>query len=126
MFLVLVPAQGAVIPVGDFILELARLVSLRQEGYLSYLLLSLHLLNNRKESRLITMAAPPPQTFPYDYLFKVLIIGDASVGKVCTTPEFGLFCHFVGDINHDDRLLGLTTSRCFCGGDVAADSKTCR
>lgn len=25
--------------------------------------------------------APPPQTFPYDYLFKVLIIGDASVGK---------------------------------------------
>jgi hypothetical protein len=29
-----------------------------------------------------TMAAPPPQTFPYDYLFKVLIIGDASVGKV--------------------------------------------
>ena len=27
-------------------------------------------------------AAPPPQTFPYDYLFKVLIIGDASVGKV--------------------------------------------
>ena len=29
-----------------------------------------------------TPAAPPPQTFPYDYLFKVLIIGDASVGKV--------------------------------------------
>jgi hypothetical protein len=29
-----------------------------------------------------TMAAPTPQTFPYDYLFKVLIIGDASVGKV--------------------------------------------
>lgn len=28
------------------------------------------------------MAAPPPQTFPYDYLFKILIIGDASVGKV--------------------------------------------
>lgn len=32
------------------------------------------------------MAAPPPPaapgTFPYDYLFKVLIIGDASVGKV--------------------------------------------
>jgi len=27
-------------------------------------------------------AAPPPQTFPYDYLFKVLVIGDASVGKV--------------------------------------------
>ncbi|CAB9500135.1 Ras-related protein Rab [Seminavis robusta] len=26
-------------------------------------------------------AAGPPQTFPYDYLFKVLIIGDASVGK---------------------------------------------
>jgi len=25
---------------------------------------------------------PPPQNFPYDYLFKVLIIGDASVGKV--------------------------------------------
>jgi len=25
--------------------------------------------------------APPPKTFPYDYLFKVLIIGDASVGK---------------------------------------------
>ena len=34
------------------------------------------------------MAAPPPpppppsSSFPYDYLFKVLIIGDASVGKV--------------------------------------------
>lgn len=28
------------------------------------------------------MAAPPPQNLPYDYLFKVLIIGDASVGKV--------------------------------------------
>lgn len=28
------------------------------------------------------MAAPPPPTLPYDYLFKVLIIGDASVGKV--------------------------------------------
>jgi len=27
------------------------------------------------------MAVPPPQSFPYDYLFKVLIIGDASVGK---------------------------------------------
>lgn len=27
------------------------------------------------------MSAPPPQTFPYDYLFKVLVIGDASVGK---------------------------------------------
>jgi Ras-related protein Rab-18 len=31
------------------------------------------------------MPAPPPpppsQTFPYDYLFKVLVIGDASVGK---------------------------------------------
>lgn len=27
-------------------------------------------------------SAVPPQTFPYDYLFKVLIIGDASVGKV--------------------------------------------
>jgi Ras-related protein Rab-18 len=25
---------------------------------------------------------PPPQSLPYDYLFKVLIIGDASVGKV--------------------------------------------
>ena len=38
------------------------------------------------------MAAPPPQTFPYDYLFKVLIIGDASVGKVsrlsCWQPEW--------------------------------------
>ena len=32
---------------------------------------------------IFTMAAPPPpQTFPYDYLFKVLVIGDASVGKV--------------------------------------------
>jgi hypothetical protein len=28
------------------------------------------------------MAAPPPQSYPYDYLFKILIIGDASVGKV--------------------------------------------
>ena len=38
-------------------------------------------------------AAAPPQTFPYDYLFKVLIIGDASVGKVRTS------------CNHDDILL---------------------
>lgn len=29
-----------------------------------------------------TMAAPPPQTFPYDHLFKILIIGDAATGKV--------------------------------------------
>lgn len=37
----------------------------------------------KSESKQKTMAAPPtPQTFPYDYLFKVLIIGDASVGKV--------------------------------------------
>jgi hypothetical protein len=35
-----------------------------------------------QEISIITMAAPPPQSFPYDYLFKVLIIGDASVGKV--------------------------------------------
>ena len=27
-------------------------------------------------------AAPPPQTFPYDHLFKILVIGDAGVGKV--------------------------------------------
>mmetsp|Transcript_4612 Transcript_4612/g.12052 ORF Transcript_4612/g.12052 Transcript_4612/m.12052 type:complete len:216 (-) Transcript_4612:765-1412(-) len=26
-------------------------------------------------------SGPPPQALPYDYLFKVLIIGDASVGK---------------------------------------------
>jgi hypothetical protein len=28
------------------------------------------------------MHQPPPQSLPYDFLFKVLIIGDASVGKV--------------------------------------------
>lgn len=28
------------------------------------------------------MAAPPPQGFPYDNLFKILIIGDAATGKV--------------------------------------------
>uniref|UniRef100_A0A7S1H2S8 Ras-related protein Rab-18 n=1 Tax=Thalassionema nitzschioides TaxID=33649 RepID=A0A7S1H2S8_9STRA len=27
------------------------------------------------------MAAPPPQGFPYDHLFKILIIGDAATGK---------------------------------------------
>ncbi|KAI2509918.1 GTPase [Fragilaria crotonensis] len=27
------------------------------------------------------MAAPPPQGFPYDNLFKILIIGDAATGK---------------------------------------------
>jgi hypothetical protein len=36
-----------------------------------------------------TMAAPTPQTFPYDYLFKVLIIGDASVGKVREDDSMG-------------------------------------
>ena len=30
----------------------------------------------------MSVPLPPQQTFPYDYLFKVLIIGDASVGKV--------------------------------------------
>ena len=35
-----------------------------------------------EDKSVINMAAPPPQTFPYDYLFKILIIGDASVGKV--------------------------------------------
>jgi GTPase SAR1 family protein len=25
---------------------------------------------------------PPGQTFPYDHLFKLLMIGDAGVGKV--------------------------------------------
>lgn len=30
------------------------------------------------------MAAPPPPTYPYDHLFKILIIGDAGVGKVRT------------------------------------------
>lgn len=37
------------------------------------------------------MAAPPPQSYPYDYLFKILIIGDASVGKV----RFGLMFTFI-------------------------------
>ena len=33
------------------------------------------------------MAAPAaPQTFPYDHLFKILIIGDAGVGKVSVLP----------------------------------------
>jgi hypothetical protein len=27
---------------------------------------------------------PPPATVPYDHLFKVLMIGDAGVGKVCS------------------------------------------
>ena len=36
------------------------------------------------------MAAPPPQSFPYDYLFKVLIIGDASVGKVRFAYTFSI------------------------------------
>jgi hypothetical protein len=27
-------------------------------------------------------APPPPQSFPYDHLFKILTIGDAGVGKV--------------------------------------------
>jgi Ras-related protein Rab-1A len=27
------------------------------------------------------MAAPPPKGFPYDHLFKILIIGDAATGK---------------------------------------------
>jgi len=38
------------------------------------------------------MAAPPPQNFPYDYLFKVLIIGDASVGKVRPCLFYILCC----------------------------------
>ena len=33
------------------------------------------------------MAAPPPQGFPYDNLFKILIIGDAATGKVSRVFE---------------------------------------
>jgi hypothetical protein len=33
-------------------------------------------------------AAPPPQTFPYDHLFKILVIGDAGVGKVSLNNRF--------------------------------------
>jgi len=30
---------------------------------------------------------PPPQSFPYDHLFKILTIGDAGVGKVRCSVE---------------------------------------
>jgi hypothetical protein len=44
---------------------------------------------NTQHTAKYTMAAPTPQTFPYDYLFKVLIIGDASVGKVREDDSMG-------------------------------------
>ena len=40
------------------------------------------LLVDPSRTKRITMAPPPPQTYPYDHLFKILIIGDAGVGKV--------------------------------------------
>ena len=44
----------------------------------------------RKTKSSLTMmsAAPPPQTFPYDHLFKILVIGDAGVGKVSIVSFF--------------------------------------
>lgn len=39
------------------------------------------------------MAAPPPQTFPYDHLFKILVIGDAGVGKVRIDLMFLVECN---------------------------------
>ena len=49
---------------------------------------------------LFIMAAPPPQNFPYDYLFKVLIIGDASVGKV--------WCTGIIVVTSDNCLVSMT------------------
>lgn len=41
-----------------------------------------------------TMSAPPPppQSFPYDHLFKILTIGDAGVGKVREAVEYFCAC----------------------------------
>lgn len=43
-----------------------------------------------------TMSAPPPppQSFPYDHLFKILTIGDAGVGKVCQGAVEHFLCLF--------------------------------
>ena len=58
-----------------------------------------------------TPAAPPPQTFPYDYLFKVLIIGDASVGKVRSGGKSQSLAFVVDFAN---CLSYFPLSSCFC------------
>ncbi len=37
---------------------------------------------------------PPPKSFPYDHLFKLLMIGDAGVGKVRCFFSLSSFEHF--------------------------------
>jgi hypothetical protein len=34
---------------------------------------------------------PPPQSFPYDHLFKILTIGDAGVGKVRCSVQLYMY-----------------------------------
>ena len=74
------------------------------------------------------MSAPPPPaapgSLPYDYLFKVLIIGDASVGKVrerlllvkCTRAGMCPFFHFFSTILFNDlNVIYHLTSRLVAG-----------
>lgn len=70
--------------------------------------------NSRQSELNGTMAAPPPQTFPYDHLFKILIIGDAGVGKVCD-------CHlcFSSPCTHLQQFALLTRGRIVAVLDVA-------
>lgn len=57
-------------------------------------------------------AAPPKKNFPYDHLFKLLMIGDAGVGKVSSTSTrnspLTLFYLFVnGTFITNDNLLTI-------------------
>ncbi|MGK3739545.1 MAG: hypothetical protein ACI90V_006392, partial [Bacillariaceae sp.] len=54
-----------------------------------------HITQHNISTAQLKMSAPPPQTFPYDYLFKVLVIGDASVGKVSFCRGPSAECHSV-------------------------------
>ncbi len=60
-------------------LELVMMLLSHRNSTNSFCVIVLHFL--------FTMSSPPPkgpQSFPYDHLFKLLMIGDAAVGKVST------------------------------------------
>ena len=60
---------------------------------------------------------PPPQSFPYDHLFKILTIGDAGVGKVRGATE-GVFFYFL--------FVLVSVSRAEAAGFGCGDEDDCQ
>ena len=61
---------------------------------------------------------PPPQSFPYDHLFKILTIGDAGVGKVRGATE-GVSFYFLF------VLVSVHVSRAEAAGFGCGDEEGC-